>query len=96
MAAARVLVSEVILKFGVPRSILSDLGCEFQNELWDEICKLLDVVRLRTSAYNPSNNGKIERWHRSLNAMMAKVVDTKQEMGGVLAIYNRCVQCYHS
>jgi len=66
MAAARVLVSEVILKFGVPRSILSDLGREFQNELWDGICKLLDVVCLRTSAYNPSTNGKIEHWHRSL------------------------------
>ena len=78
-AAAKILVSEVILKFGVPRSILSDLGREFQNELWDEICKLLGTVRLRTTAYNPSTNGKIERWHRSLNAMMAKVVDFKQK-----------------
>jgi len=79
ISAARALVSEVILKFGVPRSILSDLGREFQNELWNEICRLLGIARLRTTAYNPSTNGKIERWHRSLNAMMAKVVDHKQK-----------------
>ena len=62
ISAARALVSEVILRFGVPRSILSDLGREFQNELWDEICRLLGIARLRTTAYNPSTNGKIEKY----------------------------------
>ena len=44
ISAARALVSEVILKFGIPRSILSDLGRKFQNELWDEICRLLGIA----------------------------------------------------
>jgi len=69
----------VILRFGVPHSIISDLGREFQNELWDEICRLLGIAHLRTTAYNPSTNGKIERWHRSVNAMIAKIVDNKQK-----------------
>jgi transposase InsO family protein len=79
LSVARALVSDVILKFGAPQSILTDLGREFQNELWKELCRLLRVTRLRTTAYCPSTNGKIERWHRSLNAMMAKVVDAKQK-----------------
>jgi len=96
MSAARALVSEVILRFGVPHSIISDLGREFQNELWNEICRLLGIARLRTTAYNPSTNGKIERWHRSLNAMMAKVVDHKQKkwvefMPFITAAYNATI-----
>jgi len=81
ISAAKALVYAVyaILGFGVPRSILSDLGREFQNELWDEICRLLGIARLHTTAYNPFTNGKMERWHKSLNAIMAKVVDHKQK-----------------
>ena len=59
--------------------IWTDLGGEFQNELWQELCRLLGVTRLRTTAYCPSTNGKIERWHRALHSMMAKVVDTKHK-----------------
>ena len=80
LSVARVLVHEVILKYGIPLKILTDLGRnEFRNELWKEMCQLLDITRLQTTAYSPSTNGKIERWHRSLHWMMAKVVDAKQK-----------------
>jgi len=95
-SVARALVHEVVLKFGIPHSILTDLGSEFQNELWKEMCQLLGIGRLRTTAYCPSTNGKIERWHRSLHAMMAKVVDVKQKkwvefLPFVTAAYNSTV-----
>ena len=79
ISVARVLVNEVLLKYGMPLTILTDQGREFQNELITEICRLMDIKRLKTTAYMPSTNGKIERWHRSLNAMMAKVIDVKQK-----------------
>jgi len=93
ICAARALVQEVILKYGMPHSILTDLGGEFQNELWQELCRLLGVTRLRTTAYCPSTNGKIEQWHRSLHSMMAEVVDVKQKrwvqfLPFVVAAYN--------
>lgn len=96
LSVARALVHGVVLKFGVPFSILTDLGGEFQNELWKEMCRLLDITRLRTTAYSPSTNGKIERWHRSLHSMMAKVVDVKQKkwvdfLPFVTAAYNSTV-----
>ena len=93
ISTARALVQEVILKHGLPHCILTDLGGEFQNELWQELCRLLGVTRLRTTAYCPSTNGKIERWHRSLHSMMAKVVDVKQKrwvefLPFIVAAYN--------
>ena len=96
LSVARALVHEVILKYGVPFTILTDLGAEFQNELWREMCRLLGISRLKTTAYSPSTNGKIERWHRSLHSMMAKVVDVKQKkwvefLPFVTAAYNSTV-----
>jgi len=59
LSVARALVHEVILKFGAVFAILTDLGAEFQNELWKEICRLLRISRLQTTAYSPSSNGKL-------------------------------------
>ena len=39
LSVARALVHEVVLKYGMPQSILTDLGGEFQNELWKELCQ---------------------------------------------------------
>jgi transposase InsO family protein len=96
LSVAKVLVSEVILKYGMPITILTDQGREFQNELMAELCRLMDISRLKTTAYTPSTNGKIERWHRSLNAMMAKIVDAKQKhwtefLPFLVAAYNNSV-----
>ena len=47
---------------------------------------------MRTSGYRPQSNGQIERFHRSLNSMLGKVIDEKQRcwdefVPGVLAAY---------
>jgi len=96
ITVAKALVSEVMLKLGVTQCILMDLGHEFQNELWRELCQLLDIARLQTTAYCPSTNGNIERWHRSLNSTMAKVIDAKQQkwvdfLPYITAAYNSTV-----
>jgi hypothetical protein len=90
------MVSEIVLKFGTPMAIMTDLGREWQNELWTEMCRLLTIAHVRTTAYTPSTNGKIERWHRSLNSMLAKVVEASQKdwtifLPFVVAAYNSTI-----
>ena len=81
ISVARAFVQHVVLKFGTPCSVLSDLGTEFQNELWTELCRLLNIQRLKTTAYSPSTNGGIERRTKrhSMNSMLGKVVDARQK-----------------
>ena len=38
----------------------------------------MEIDKLRTSAYQPSTNGAVERFHRTLNTMMGKVVSQSQ------------------
>jgi hypothetical protein len=43
-----------------------------------ELCQELHIDKTRTSPYKASTNGAVERFHRTLNAMLGKVVSEKQ------------------
>ena len=72
---AKILVDRVFCTHGVPLQILSDRGTNFESDLFQEICRLLSVDKVRTTAYKPSTNGNIERFHSTLNSMLAKLVN---------------------
>ena len=76
---ARCLVDHVFLQWGLCTSISSDLGGEFQNSLMDELYRLLDVHRIRSTSWRPQTDGKIERFHRTMHSMFAKVVSETQK-----------------
>ena len=75
---ARVLSEQVFSRFGIPKQILSDRGAEFESALMRELCHALGIDKLRTTSYKPSTNGAVERFHRTLNAMLAKTVEPNQ------------------
>jgi len=75
---ARVLVKEFISRYGCPKQILTDQGPCFEAVLFQELCRLLRIDKVRTSPYKPSTNGIVERFHRTLNAMIGKVVADNQ------------------
>jgi hypothetical protein len=72
---ARIIIDEFIPRHSCPLHLLSDNGSEFCNEIVDEICKEMNVLRLRTSRYHPASNGKTERVHRVWGDMVAKQLD---------------------
>ena len=89
---ARALMTHIISRFGCPKQLLSDRGSEFESELFTELMKWLEIDKLRTTAYQPSTNGAVERFHRTLNSMLGKVVDESQRdwddrLPAVLAAY---------
>ena len=71
---ARVLLENCFTRLGMPEEIISDQGAEFEGELFTELCKPLNISKLRTSPHRPSINGMVERYHRTLNQMLGKVV----------------------
>ena len=76
---ARVLVEQVFCRYGFPAKILSDKGSNFESKLFQEMCRVMGVTKLRTSSYRPSCNGLIERFHRCLHAMLTKVMSENQK-----------------
>ncbi|CAF1111700.1 unnamed protein product, partial [Brachionus calyciflorus] len=69
-----------ICRHGVPEAALSDRGTNFQSELMNQVFEVLDIQRLRTSAYHPQCDGETERFNRTLEQMLAcYVADTQKE-----------------
>ena len=66
VTVARVLADQVFARFGIPRQLLSDRGAEFEGSLMKELCLALEIEKLRTTAYKPSTNGALERFHQDL------------------------------
>ena len=68
----------VFSKFGAPLQLLTDRGSEFESELFRELMCWMEIDKLRTTAYRPSCNGVVERFHRTLNSMLGKAVSESQ------------------
>jgi hypothetical protein len=75
---ARALMIHVFSRFGAPRQLLTDRGPEFESELFARLMQWMEIDKLRTTAYKPSTNGVVERFHRTLNTMLGKVVSDSQ------------------
>ena len=67
---ARTFMSGWISRFGVPSTITTDRGSQFESELMHQLMVLLGAKRCRTTAYHPSANGLVERFHRQLKASL--------------------------
>jgi transposase InsO family protein len=76
---AKVLVDQFFSKFGIPLILHSDQGREFESKLFQETCELLGVDKTRTSPWRPPCNGMVERFNRTLGAMMRQVTSSHQK-----------------
>ena len=65
---AQAFLFDWISHFSVPSSFTSDRGGQFESHLQEHLMKLLGICRTRTTAYHPSTNGMVERFHRQLKA----------------------------
>ena len=65
---ARAFIGSWISRFGVPSSITTDRGRQFESALWQRLMELLGCKRIRTTSYHPIANGIIERFHRQLKS----------------------------
>lgn len=59
-----------VARFGVPSTITTDRGRQFESALFTAISQLMGTSRIRTTAYHPMSNGMVERFHHQLKAAL--------------------------
>ena len=67
---ARAFVNNFILRYGIPKSIITDQGTEFLSEVLKETCKILKIKQLHSTAYHHETIGSLENSHKNLNAYL--------------------------
>ena len=69
---ARVLAEDFIPRYGVPREIHSDQGCNFESALFKEMGKILGMEKMRTTPLRPQSDSMVEQFNRTLKNMLTK------------------------
>ena len=67
---AKAFVATWVARFGVPHTLTTDRGSQFESALWRSLMKFLGTDRVRTTAYHPAANGLVERFHRQLKTAL--------------------------
>ena len=72
-------IADFITRFGVPETILTDKGKNFQSNLIEEIYNLLDIRKTKTTPYHPECDGQSERTNRTLKKMIKCFINTSHD-----------------
>ena len=72
---ARALVTQVFTRHGSPQVISSHRGTNFMLQLFQEMCKILQIKRINPTSFNPKMQGKTEKLHAGFNQPMSHYVN---------------------
>jgi hypothetical protein len=79
LSIAKLLVKEIILRYGAVGSLLSDRGSNFLSAVIREVCKIFRIQKVAIAAYHPESNANIERVHRIYSDMLSKYVNDEHD-----------------
>ena len=71
ITVAKRLTDEFFFRFSPPEQLHSDQGRNFESAVITEVCRLLGIVKTRTTPYHPQSDGLVERLNRTLLSMLA-------------------------
>ncbi|GBM01908.1 Retrovirus-related Pol polyprotein from transposon 412 [Araneus ventricosus] len=66
LTVAEELVRSWTSCYGVPMILHSDQGTNFNSALFTELCKLLGILKTRTTALHPESDDMVERFNRMI------------------------------
>jgi hypothetical protein len=76
--AAKFLVQNVILQYGVPKQLLTDRGTHFMSNVFEAIASRCGIHHITATTYHPQCNGLTERFNATLVDAVGTYVNQQQ------------------
>ena len=76
LTVAKFIVEHIIFRHGAPSILQSDNGLEFNNNVVQNICNILEITKKNSSPYRPQTNGLVEKTNHTLILKLAKIVQS--------------------
>ena len=76
---AEVIVKEYVYRYGVPLSLHSDQGRNFESHLIQEMCSLLGINKTRTTPLHPQSDGLVERMNCTLEPQLSLLLSRPEQ-----------------
>ena len=67
------LLHEIILRFGLPRSLQSDNGTSFTSKVTQGVSKALGITYYLHCAWRPQSSGKVEKTNQFLKSAIKRI-----------------------
>nr|VZI32176.1 unnamed protein product [Spirometra erinaceieuropaei] len=71
----KAFVSRWVAMFGAPSTVTTDRDIQVESTLFQTLLNSLGCTRIRTTAYHPTVNGMVERFHRQIKTALRAVED---------------------
>ena len=70
------LQRNILIRFGTPRTIISDGGSHFANKVFDKLMSRYGIKHIMSLAYHPQTNGQAEISNREIKKILEKTVSS--------------------
>ena len=71
---AKHLFEEYVKEHGIPETLHTDQGRQFESRLVQELCSKLGIKKSRSTPYHPQGAGIVERCNRTIKDQLAKYI----------------------
>lgn len=78
VTVAQSFIERVVTIFGVPLSIHTDQGSNFESQVFKEMCQILGIHKTRTTPFRPKSDGMVERSNSTIETMLSAFVSSHQ------------------
>lgn len=89
---AKAIFNKFILTYGTMKEMRCDCGTEFKNEIVKELCNIMKINQIFSTAYRHQTLGTVERNHRNFNEYLRAYVS---EIANWEEYLNLFVFCYN-
>ena len=90
---AQVYATRIVTWHSTGLKLIIDQERTFMSSFFQEICKILEICRRRSSSYHPKSNGMIDRWHKPLYTRLSHYINSTNTKWDTLVPFYLMAYC---